>query len=270
MMEDVQGWPDIRGLAIERAGVRGIRLPALVPDRQQGKQQTVATFTLSAGVRHNEKGAHMSRFVEVLEEVGGEVGLRTAPRLLEEVRHRLGADTAAIEVRYPYFVGRSAPVSGARGVAAYDCWLLAESGAVGEQVVLGACTPVTTLCPCSKTISDYGAHNQRGTVTVEVTVGRGHRGELAEVWVEELIEVAEQAASAPVYPVLKRADERQVTMQAYDNPVFVEDIVRDVAIALRGDPRISSFRARAESCESIHSHDAFAEIDSAALGRARA
>jgi GTP cyclohydrolase I len=266
-MEDVQGWPDTRGLPIERAGVRGIRLPVLVRDRQQGKQQTVASFTLSAGVRHDEKGAHMSRFLEVLEESVGEVGLHTAPGLLEEVRDRLRADTAAIEVRFPYFLVRTAPVSGARGMAPYDCWLVAESGVVGERFALGVRTPVTTLCPCSKTISDYGAHNQRGAVTVEVTVGRDAGGELAEVWVEELIEIAEQAASAPVYPVLKRADERRVTMQAYDNPVFVEDIVRDVAIGLLGDQRCSSFRVRAESCESIHSHDAFAEIDSAVLGR---
>ena len=261
-MEDVQARGDERGIAIQRAGVRDLRYPITVLDRQEGKQQTVAVVTASASVPATEKGTHMSRFIEVLNEHVGELTMNTIPTVLRDMRERLGADQAGLEVSFTYFLTRAAPVTGATGLMDYDCWFRASEDASGDSFVLGVRTPVTSLCPCSKEISDYGAHNQRGFITIEVESARDEEGQPALIWIEELIDWAEQAGSCPVYPVLKRPDERHVTMQAYDNPVFVEDMVRSVAVCLDGDRRVARYRVEAQNQESIHNHDAFAVVES--------
>jgi GTP cyclohydrolase I len=260
-MEDVQSRPDERQIPIDQVGVSDLRYPIVVLDRELGKQQTVANLTMSVSLPHHFKGTHMSRFVEVLNEHRGEVTLRTLPAILAALTERLQAESARIEAVFPYFLERAAPISGARGLMGYECSFVGEANRGKDDFVLGVCVPITTLCPCSKAISDYGAHNQRGYVHMAVRTVRSSSGEPTLVWIEELIETAEASGSAPVYPLLKRADEREVTMRAYDNPVFVEDVVRNVALRLQEDERVSWFRVQAVNQESIHNHSAFARIE---------
>jgi GTP cyclohydrolase IB len=255
-LHDIQNLADERGLPIDYVGVSDLRYPIVVLDRESERQHTIASISLSVGLPHHFKGTHMSRFIEVMNEHRGEVTVRTIPMLLKDLRERLDAETARVEVRFPYFIEKAAPATGATGLMDYECAFKAEANGSMRDFILEVRVPVTSLCPCSKAISDYGAHNQRGFITVEVRTA--HESEL--VWIEELVTVAEGAASAPVYPLLKRADERHVTMQAYDNPVFVEDMVRNVGVALRADERIRWFSVRAENEESIHNHRAFAAL----------
>lgn len=238
-----------------------MRYPITVLDRQAERQHTVATLSMSAGVPHDSKGTHMSRFIEVLNRHRGEITMHTLPAILQEMRERLDAESARIEVDFPYFVERAAPASGATGLMDYECSFVGEASSTGNDFVLGIRVPVTSLCPCSKAISDYGAHNQRGIISIEVRSTPSPEGAPQLIWLEELIEVAERSASAPVYPLLKRPDERYVTMQAYDNPVFVEDMVRNVAEKLQADERVAWFRVHAANAESIHNHNAFAQIE---------
>jgi GTP cyclohydrolase IB len=259
-VEDVQSRPDGRQIPIDQVGVSDLRYPIAVLDRELGKQQTVARLTMSVSLPHNFKGTHMSRFLEVLNEHRGEVTMRTLPAILESLRRRLHAERARMEVTFPYFVERVAPVTQARALMDYECSFVGEMGTTHDDFVLKVRVPVTSLCPCSKAISDYGAHNQRGYVTIEVR-NQTRDGEPELIWIEELVDLAERSASAPIYALLKRADERHVTMQAYDNPVFVEDIVRNVAVVLRADPRVAWFRVHAENHESIHGHNAFAQME---------
>lgn len=258
-MEDVQNRTDERGIPLDQVGVTDLRYPIIVLDRKQERQQTIARLTMSVNLPHHFKGTHMSRFIEVLNKHRGEVTMRTLPSILRELKERLEAESARIEVAFPYFVERQAPSSGARALMDYECTFVGEVNGGDEDFVLGVQVPVTSLCPCSKAISDYGAHNQRGIITMEVRSARQH-GEAALIWIEELIDIAERSASAPVYPLLKRADERHVTMQAFDNPVFVEDMVRNVASELQADSRVTWFRVHAVNHESIHNHGAFAEV----------
>ena len=216
---------------------------------------------MSVGLPHEFKGTHMSRFIEVLEEHRGEVTMRTMPMILKDLRSRLDAETARVEVDFPYFLERAAPVSGVTGLMDYHCSFVGESNGDHEQFVLGVHVPVTSLCPCSKAISDYGAHNQRGTIVTEVRSVKPPTDPGDWIWIEELVEIAERSGSCPVYPLLKRPDERYVTMHAYDNPVFVEDMVRNVAVALQADARVGWFRVQATNVESIHNHNAFARIE---------
>ncbi len=262
-MVDLQGSPDDRNIAIDQVGVTDLRYPIVILDREHEKQQTVASLTMSVNLPHHFKGTHMSRFIEVLSEHRGEVTMRTLPGILQQLKAVLEAESARVEVRFPYFLERVAPVSGpkVKALMDYECWFVGEVNGSSDDFVLGVRVPVTSLCPCSKAISDYGAHNQRGLVTIEVRGERTSEGRPALIWIEELIEVAERSASAPVYPLLKRADERHVTMLAYDNPVFVEDMVRNVASRLQSDNRVASFRVEAVNQESIHNHSAFARIE---------
>lgn len=259
-MEDVHARPDDRGLPIDQVGIRNLRYPVVLLDRDRGKQQTVADIEVSVNLPHNFKGTHMSRFVEILDEHCGEFTMHTLPSVLRRLKERLDAESARVFASFPYFMERVAPVSGARSQLDYRCSFVAEVNGHKEDFVLGVVVPVTTVCPCSKEISDYGAHNQRGTIDVQLrTVSRTDDQDI--VWIEEVVEWAEASGSAPVYPLLKRVDERYVTMQAYDNPVFVEDVVRNVAERLMSDPRIAWFKVEALNNESIHNHDAFARIE---------
>lgn len=258
---DVQSRPDTRGLPLDQVGVRDIRCPITVLDRLAIQQHTIADLNLSVSLPHHFKGTHMSRFVEILERHRGELTMRTMPSLLSELRAKLDAERARVEVRFPYFLNRSAPASGATALMDYQCWFVGEASDEASDFVLGVEVPVTSLCPCSKEISAYGAHNQRGHISIEVRTTPAVTGEPNLYWIEELIEVAERSASAPVYPLLKRADERYVTMQAYDNPVFVEDMVRNVALQMQGDSRVAWFHVKAINQESIHNHNAFASVE---------
>ena len=260
MIDDVQGRPDERGIALDRAGVSGLRYPITVLDKADGRQETIAELSMSVSLPHHFKGTHMSRFIEVLNSHRGEITMRTLPVILRELKTRLDAETAHIEVKFPYFVERAAPITKSKALMDYDCTFIGESNGTNNNFLLRVCVPVTSLCPCSKEISDYGAHNQRGYITIDVRSAEKENGENEIIWIEELIEIAESSASSPVYSLIKRPDERFVTMQAFDNPVFVEDMVRKAAQQLIENEKIIWFRVHAENDESIHNHNAFAEL----------
>ena len=260
-MHDVQNQNDERRIPIDKVGVNDLRYPITVLDRDREIQHTVASLTLSVSLPHHFKGTHMSRFIEILNEHRGEVTMRTLPKILHAMKNRLEAESAHIEVRFPYFLERAAPVSGARALIDFECHFIGISNGGYDDFILGVKVPVTSLCPCSKAISDYGAHNQRGHITIEVRSAPAEADGPTIIWIEELIEIAENSASAPVYALLKRSDERHVTMQAYDNPVFVEDMVRNAAARLQSDDRVDWFQVQAVNQESIHNHSAFAQLE---------
>jgi len=259
-MEDVQNRPDGRCIPLDRVGVADLRYPIIVLDRDNQKQHTIAVLSMSVNLPHDFKGTHMSRFIEILNLHRGEITMRTIPALLHDLRKTLNAQSAHVEAKFPYFIEKKAPVTGAAALMDYECCFNAVADGRNDDFIFGVKVPVTSLCPCSKAISDYGAHNQRGYITILVRTVRDGRGSYGMVWFEELIEIAERSASAPVFPLLKRADERHVTMQAFDNPVFVEDIVRNVTTTLQSDQRIDWFSVHALNHESIHNHGAFASV----------
>jgi GTP cyclohydrolase I len=261
MLEDVQARPDDRQLPIGAVGISGIRYPVAVWDRQQGRQDTVAQVSMSVDLGPDVKGAHLSRFVEILHDCAAELSPHTVPVILEKMRQRLASRRAQFHADFPFFMHRTAPVTAAAALMDYQCQLSGRTQGSTTVLSIAVQVPVTSVCPCSKAISDYGAHNQRGHITVRVQP-RDEGGGPAMVWVEDLIEIAEAAASSPVFPLLKRLDERYVTMRAHDNPVFVEDMARAAASALSQDGRIAWFSVEAANDESIHNHAAFARIDS--------
>jgi GTP cyclohydrolase I len=258
-LPDVQKSGDDRGVALDNVGVRDMRYPISVLEQGGGKQQTVADVSMSVGLPKDFRGTHMSRFVEVLNSHQGEFTMRTLPDILSTVRERLEAQTARIKLEFPYFLERKAPVSEKKALMDYQCRFLGKVGPEGDDFVLGVEVPVTSLCPCSKEISDHGAHNQRGVIDVEVR--GGHSDPADFIWIEEIVDWAEESASAPLYPLLKREDERHVTMQAYENPAFVEDITREMALRLKEEERVRWFHLEVENFESIHNHNAFAETE---------
>jgi GTP cyclohydrolase I len=260
-LADVQNSHDERGVDLDHVGVRDLRYPITVLDRDEETQQTVAEISMSVGLPKEFKGTHMSRFVAALNQYRGEFTMHTLPALLEDLRERLEADEARIQIEFPYFMERTAPVTEKKALMDYDCSFVGEMNGDNSTFTLGVCVPVTSLCPCSKEISDEGAHNQRGHVDMQVRSIRTDDGVPAMIWIEELVDLAESAASAPLYPLLKRPDERHVTMQAYDNPAFVEDITRDAAVQLKEDERVKWFHLQVENFESIHNHNAFAEVE---------
>lgn len=258
-LHDVQAETDHRGLHLDRVGVRGLSYPISVLDRSAGAQHTVAELSLAVSLPHHVRGTHMSRFIEVFERHQGQITIHTVPALLDELRVVLDAEGAEIDISFPYFLERRAPVSGKTAMMDYRCAFRGARGPSLDRFTMAVTVPVATLCPCSKEISDYGAHNQRGYVQVEVRSNSFEDDDL--IWIEEVIEWVEASASAPLYPLLKRVDERHVTMQAYDNPRFVEDVVREVGTRLAADSRVAWFRVTAENLESIHNHSAFAELE---------
>ena len=269
MLEDVQDRPDDRQLPIDEVGITGIRYPVAVWDREHGKQDTIAQVSMSVDLRPEVKGAHLSRFVEVLHDCAGELSPHTMTVILQKLRQRLGSSRARFDADFPYFLHRAAPVTGSAALMDYQCQLSGRSAGTSMDLTVAVRVPVTSVCPCSKAISDYGAHNQRGHITIRVRPGSDDGGEPVMVWIEELIEIAEASASSPVYPLLKRPDERHVTMRAHDHPVFVEDMARAAARALSQDSRIAWFSVEAANDESIHNHAAFARIDSRHLPRSQ-
>ncbi len=259
-MIDVQKSLTKHDIAINRVGVSKIKYPIFVTDRQNNKQQTVAEFNMSVDLSKNSKGTHMSRFVEILKNYHNNISHRRIIEMTKEIQTKLESANAYLKADFPFFVDRKAPVSSANALLDYHCFF--DCAVKGENINLwlGVSVPVTSLCPCSKTISEYGAHNQRGVITIDVELSNIENDNLQLVYFEELFAVAEESASSQLYPILKRPDEKYVTEFAYDNPVFVEDMVRNVANQLRKDPRIKSYKINCENFESIHNHSAFAEI----------
>ena len=253
-LKDTQNERDDRKLAIDRVGVKNLRFPMRIRDRDQSQQHTVATVTMAVDLPHHYKGTHMSRFVEVLHAHGRELTVASIAAMPQELLARLNARKAHVEMRFPYFRAKRAPITKTEGLLDYG--VIFEVNAEGEEIdyVVTVEVPVATLCPCSKAISDRGAHNQRGTVTLSVRFRQ-------PVWVEDLIEMVEASASCELYSVLKRPDEKYVTEAAYDNPVFVEDLVRSVAQKALSHKKIKWFRVEAENYESIHNHNAWAVIE---------
>jgi GTP cyclohydrolase I len=253
---DVQGSADTRRLAIDKVGIKAIRHPVRVADRDGGIQHTVATFNMYVGLPHNFKGTHMSRFVEILNSHEREISVESFGTMLRDMVKRLEAEFGRIEMTFPYFINKAAPVSGVKSLMDYEITFAGELSREGYSFTMKVVVPVTSLCPCSKKISEYGAHNQRSHVTITARTN-------CHIWIEELVRIAEQEASCELYGLLKRPDEKYVTERAYDNPKFVEDLVRDVATALNQDKRIDAYVVESENFESIHNHSAYASIEKA-------
>ncbi len=251
---DVQNSLDTRQIPIDKVGIKDIRHPIKVRDRSGGEQHTIASFNMYVNLPHNFKGTHMSRFVEILNNHEYEITVDSFKRMLDEMAERLEAEAGHIEMSFPYFVTKSAPVSGVKSLIDYQVSFIGQVRQRKPCMLIKVVVPVTSLCPCSKEISDYGAHNQRSHVTVTVRT-RGF------VWIEDLIDVVESEASCQLYGLLKRPDEKYVTERAYDNPKFVEDMVRDVAARFNDDERVAAFVIESENFESIHNHSAYALIE---------
>lgn len=260
-MKDIQNTGDPRNIPLREAGVSGLKYPITILDRENSEQTTIAEISMSVNLPHHFKGTHMSRFIEVLSASGCRFEGRTIPVILENLKCSLHAESARVHISFPYFLSRTAPVTGAKAKMGYSCSFTGESGPDLNDFILTVTVPVSTLCPCSREISDSGAHNQRGYVTMEVRTAKQEDDTFAMLWIEELVEIAEESASSPLYTILKRPDEKFVTEQAYRNPVFVEDIVRNVAERLIEDPRVTMFTVKAENHESIHNHNAYAVVN---------
>ncbi len=253
-IEDVQNRPDTRHIAIDKVGIKDIRHPVRVQDRAEGEQHTIANFNMYVNLPHNFKGTHMSRFVEILNLHEREISVESFKVMLSEMVDRLEAEAGHVEMTFPYFINKTAPVSGVQSLLDYEVSFIGEIRDRSPQMKIKIVVPVTSLCPCSKKISERGAHNQRSHVTVTATTRDF-------IWIEELIEMVESHASSELYGLLKRPDEKFVTEQAYDNPKFVEDMVRDIAATLNADDRIAAYIVESENFESIHNHSAYALIE---------
>ena len=251
---DVQNEPDTRHIAIDKVGIKDIRHPVRVKDRSQGEQHTIAHFNMYVELPHNFKGTHMSRFVEILNGHDPEISVESFKDMLTEMSTRLEANTGHIEMSFPYFINKTAPVSGVHSLLDYQVTFIGEIRNGQHVMTIKVVVPVTSLCPCSKEISEYGAHNQRSHVTITVRTN-------TFIWVEDLIDLVEKQASCELYGLLKRPDEKYVTERAYENPKFVEDMVRDIAARLNKDPRVDAYIVESENFESIHNHSAYAMIE---------
>ncbi len=251
---DVQSSADSRHIPINKVGIKDIRHPIRVRDRSGGEQHTIATFNMYVDLPHNFKGTHMSRFVEILNQHEREITVESFKEMLTEMSERLGARSGHIEMRFPYFIAKKAPVSGVQSLLDYDVTFIGERQNNHNSLRIRIVIPVTSLCPCSKEISEYGAHNQRSHVTVNCRT-RGF------IWLEELIDVVERQASSELFGLLKRPDEKYVTERAYDNPKFVEDMGRDFAVKLNADERVRAYSVESENFESIHNHSAYAMVE---------
>jgi GTP cyclohydrolase I len=251
-MKDVQSSRDFRNMPIEKVGIRNIRYPITVRDKSRQTQATVANVTLSVNLPHTSRGTHMSRLVEVLDRFKNEVSYQSLDLILIEIKKTLDAEESHIELAFPFFLRKKAPVSGQESLMSYDCQIAATyTGHL--EIATRVEVPVHTLCPCSKEIAEVSAHNQRGTVAITV-------GMTKFIWIEDIIEIAEASASSPVYALLKREDEKYITERAYDNPRFVEDVVREVALRLKTLPGLRYHTVEVENFESIHNHSAYAVI----------
>ena len=254
-MKDVQSQADQRGIPIQKVGVNDVHLPFQIKTKAGSFQSVLACIRLTVDLPQEYKGTHMSRFIEVLSDWRQKpVSNREMDAMLRDIMSRLGAQRSHIEIRFKYFIEKVAPVSGLKSLLDYDCIFEGNLGSDGPlDFILGLSVPFTSLCPCSREISDYGAHNQRGVMKVRIKYVPGRF-----IWIEDLVELMERQASCPVYPLLKREDEKFVTETAYDNAKFIEDVLRDLVLALRGQEGVTWFEVECESFESIHNHSAYA------------
>lgn len=254
-MKDIQNQPDYRNIPIDKVGIKGLKYPVKVLDKTSGLQSTVAQINMYVDLPHHCKGTHMSRFVEILHLFRTKVSLESLTNILEDMKEILGAKSSHIEITFPYFIEKQSPETGSKGLMDYTCSINCSSnGKKKADIVLTVAVPVTSVCPCSKEISKYGAHNQRGEVRVSTRFEKF-------IWIEDIVQIVETASSCDIFSVLKREDEKFVTEKAYENPKFVEDIARDVAKALMEDDNITWFSVSAENFESIHNHSAYAYIE---------
>ena len=255
-MIDIQSQRDYRNIPIDKVGIKKLRYPITVLDKHNSIQHTVATINMYVDLPHKIKGTHMSRFVEILHIFRPEISLKKISDVLDEMKTHLNAASAHIEVMFPYFIDKKAPVSGVHGLMDYTCRIIGSSNSDNKlDIISEVIVPVSSVCPCSKEISDEGAHNQRGKVTLQTRFKKF-------IWMEDMIELVEQSSSCDVYSVLKRVDEKYVTEKGYANPQFVEDIVRNVAEQIEKDKNIIWYSVSAENFESIHNHSAYAHITS--------
>lgn len=252
-MKDIQNQLDQRNISVDRVGVKNLIYPITVLDRKNKTQHTIGTINMAVKLPHHFRGTHMSRFVEILNEHHQELHIDKIGTILQKMKDKLHAEEAQMEVSFPYFIQKKAPVSGAESLMEYLC---TYQGTLTENAdfIMVVRIPVNTLCPCSKEMAQRGAHNQRSIVTIEIRMNK-------LIWIEEIIEYAESSASSPLYALLKREDEKSVTEYAYDHPMFVEDVVREVATKLNRDLRVSWYRVESENFESIHNHSAYAAIE---------
>ena len=253
VLPDTQGLTDTRNLPINKVGIKDILHPMIIKQRCGKKQTTVANFNMYVNLPHNLKGTHMSRFVHILNSHEDYITVEIFKKMIGEMLILLEAESGHVEMSFPYFIKKTAPVSKVQSLLDYNVSLIGEIRKNESNLKVKVTIPVTSLCPCSKKISDYGAHNQRSHVTVTVTVKEF-------IWIEEIIDIVEKEASSELYALLKRPDEKFVTEKAYDNPKFVEDMVRDISSHFNNDDRISEYIVESENFESIHNHSAYAQI----------
>jgi len=253
LIADVQNRRDYRKVDINKAGVKGIKYPITVLDKKNKTQHTIATINMYVDLPYHFKGTHMSRFIEILNRYRQGINVKNLFTILNEMKKKLNAKSAHIEIEFPYFIEKSAPVSKAKSLMEYTCKLW---GSLDNDLDISLCVevPVTTLCPCSKEMSTKGAHNQRGIVSITIRFKQ-------LFWIEDVIRIAEQSASCEVYSLLKRPDEKHVTEKAYNNPMFVEDVVRTIAKKLQKNAKITWFSVESENLESIHNHSAYALVE---------
>ncbi|MCX6156424.1 MAG: GTP cyclohydrolase FolE2 [Ignavibacteriota bacterium] len=254
MLPDTQNQNDIRDIPIDKVGIKSLKYPIVVKDKDNGIQHTIATISMTVDLPKEFKGTHMSRFVEVLMNKK-EIHIDSIYEILKEMQNKLKSQTAHIELEFPYFREKLAPVSKKPSLIDYKIRYHAVVNKDKKDLIMTVVVPVKTLCPCSKNISKYGAHNQRGEVTVSVRFSDN-------VWFEDIISMIEKSASSELYTLLKREDEKYVTEKAYENPVFVEDVVRNVVVKLKANEDILWYSVEAENFESIHNHNAYAMIES--------
>ena len=254
-MDDIQNQRDHRKIEINKVGVKNIRYPITVLDKAKGVQHTVANVNMYVDLPHQFKGTHMSRFIEILNKFKGDISIKNYSNILLEMKRKLKAKSAHFEVEFPYFIEKEAPITRARSLMEYVCRFCGTSKQMDkDDFYVGIVVPITTVCPCSKEISQYGAHNQRSVVTVHLRFKKF-------IWIEDIIQLIEECASCDLYSILKRADEKFVTEKAYKNPMFVEDVVREIAKRLKKDTNITWFTVESENFESIHNHSAYAYIE---------
>jgi len=257
-MIDVQNFTDNRNIEINKVGIKNLKYPIIVLDKSNNTQNTIATINMYANLPHNFKGTHMSRFIEVFNRYSSDITMKNFLKMLAEIRTTLDSETAFTEMFFPYFINKRAPVSQEEGIMSYNCQYIGKVDKSDSQFSVGIDVPITTVCPCSREISERGAHNQRGIVRVKLRLGQFF-------WIEDIITLIENSASSDVYSLLKREDEKMITERAYDNPMFVEDIVREVTLKLNKSWDFPWFSVEVESYESIHNHSAYAYIETGNL-----
>ena len=250
---DIQSLEDNRKVTINEVGVKNVKYPIIVDDRENNQQTTIADLDIYVELPHHHRGTHMSRFLEVLNKFHKDNLIMRLPEFLAEIKKALNSEYASVNIRFPYFMKKTAPVSKTTSLLSYNCFFQASLDDKFKMQI-GVEVPITTLCPCSKEISDNGAHSQRSMVNVMITYNKF-------IWLEEMIELVESCASCEIYSLLKRVDEKYVTEKAYDNPRFVEDIVREVTLKLKKDARVEWFKVQSENYESIHNHNAYACVE---------